>query len=333
MRADLNSLLNTIEANEIIAPEDVLSLRRIVFDDNKISIVEADKIFALNDVISQKCAEWSEFFMEAMTDFVVRQNLPFGYVDETKAAWLIQRISKDGIVETLTELKALVNILKTAKDSPDQLVAFALEQIKAAVLHGDGVIGRGRSLELGKIGAGEVALLKDVLYACGGDNHIGITRNEAEVLFDLNDACSDQDNDDSWTDLFVKGITNYLMFLTSYETPDRAEILRREQWLHSDSSMNFGSLKFKDIGAEIFGFFKGSSPEDTQLSEDEAEYRADVNAAEAIDAQEAKWLVSRIGTDGRFDKNEKALMAYLEQESPYLHVSLQNLLDQTRNAA
>lgn len=323
MAAILTAALSDLQGKDTLTDEDVLRLRKAVFDDGVVSIAEADKIFEIANGASQKCEAFGEFFMEVMTDFLVRQSLPYGYIDEANASWFIQRVSKDGLVESLTELKAMINILKTARSSSRRLVDFALAQVKEAVLNGQGVIGRGRALEAGRITAVDVEMLRQVMYACGGDDHIAITRAEAEVLFDLNDATRFANNDPEWQDLFVKGIANYLMFLSTYTTPSRDEVLRREKWLTSRGDLSLGSmirnLKFKDI-ADAFTGGKAKNDEEDILSQQ-------IKIAEHIDPQEAEWLKSRIGRDGQFDENEKALMTFLQEESPYLHVTLEPLLN------
>ena len=328
MATHLSQILGRLSGAEQLTDDDVLALRRAIYEDGAISISEADGLFKLSDSVRVKPEGFGEFFMEAMTDFLVRQTLPYGYVDDANSTWLITRISKDGIVETMTELRLLVNVLKTATDSTDRLVGFALAQIKHGVLHGSGVIGRGRQLEAGKITAVDVDLLRNVIYACGGDRHIAVSRTEAEVLFDLNDATREADNAPEWQDLFVKAIANYLMYLSTYETADREEALRRERWMNSRGALTLGGmlkkLKFKDVMAEFSG--KADKEKAEHESRMASAQNAAVRRAENIDPEEAAWLSSRIGRDGDFDANEKALMAFLEAESPFLHISLKPLL-------
>lgn len=58
----------------------------------------------------------------------------------------------------------------------------------------------------GIIDANEVKELESVLFADGI-----IDKEEAKLLFELNDAVSGKDNDSSWSDLFVKAITSYVL--------------------------------------------------------------------------------------------------------------------------
>lgn len=324
MIQSLNDLLSRLEAARAVTEADILNLRRGVFGDGVVSVVEADAIFRLNDPSVSRAAGWSDFFMEAITDFVVRQTAPVGYVDEGNARWLIAHIARDNRVETMSELRTLVNILKTATDSSDTLVSFALDQVKYAVLEGSGVIGRGRTLKPGVIGDAEVSLLRAVLFACGGEGHISITRTEADILFDINDAVRDADNHESWTLLFRQGIANHLMFISTHNAPSRDEALAREAFLKAPTEIR----TFSGLSASgIVGGFKSVFGGDKKAAQDE-QWAQNARAAQAekITADEAAWLKARIGRDGNFDKNERALMTWLEEECPSVHEILQPLL-------
>ncbi len=61
-------------------------------------------------------------------------------------------------------------------------------------------------LEDGVIDAGEVKDLEQILFADGK-----IDTEEAEMLFELNNAVSGKDNHDSWESLFIKAISGYLL--------------------------------------------------------------------------------------------------------------------------
>ena len=69
-----------------------------------------------------------------------------------------------------------------------------LEQLKSEILE-DGVID-----------AAEVKEIEAVIYADGK-----IDQEEADFLFDLNDATSGKGNDSSWQDIFVKALTSFVL--------------------------------------------------------------------------------------------------------------------------
>ena len=70
----------------------------------------------------------------------------------------------------------------------------SLEQLKNEIL-ADGIID-----------ASEVKEIREVIYADGK-----IDQEEADFLFDLNDAVSGKNNDPSWKELFVKAIASFVL--------------------------------------------------------------------------------------------------------------------------
>ena len=82
MTAPFLSLAAELKAKAALAPSDILSLRRIAWPDGRIDPAEAEAIFDLHEGLKSADREWVVFFVEAMSDYVVRQTKPAGYVDE-----------------------------------------------------------------------------------------------------------------------------------------------------------------------------------------------------------------------------------------------------------
>lgn len=326
---ELNLNLDELLAQGAVRAEDVLKLRRDFYPDGRISPAEAEALFTINRACPEQDVEWSDFFCEVLTDFVVHQALPQGYVTAENADWLIDRISEDGIVQTMTELETLVRIIDAARWAPEKLVRFALEQVKHAVVEGTGPLRAGTHLEPGRISEGETALVRRILYAMGGQGNIGITRAEAEALFDINDATAGGSDDPAWSDLFVKAIANYLMSTSGYSVPSREDALHQEQWLEEQGELSPGSFLSNMASggfSRIFSVYKEQSWEEKALERIEQQ-RIAMITSESVTEPEATWLVERLNRDGRLHDNEKALVAFLKETSPSLHESLQPLLD------
>lgn len=183
---------------------DLRALRQVFYEDGIVTAEEAALLFDINDACREQPADWADFFVEAITDYLVFQERPQGYLTADNAHWLIERISRDGRVDSKTELELLVNVLDKARWAPVSLVKFALEQVKAAVIYGDGPLRNGKSLAPGIITEGEVDLLRRMIYAFGGDGHVAVTRAEADVLFDIDEAVADQKPNPVWTDFFAR---------------------------------------------------------------------------------------------------------------------------------
>jgi hypothetical protein len=323
----IRDVVADVMASKRVTAGDVTELRRAIYLDGAAEAGEVERLFAIDEAANERDPAWVELFVEAVTDCLVEQMRPQGYVDEANADWLMERISRDGVVKTESELELLVKVLERAKTSPERLVAYALNQVKKAVVDGQGPLARGGTLTRGKIGRAEVELIRRMIYAFGGDGNVAITRSEADVLFEINDATVEADNDPAWSDLFVKAIANFMMAASGYAVPTRQEAIRREAWLDSPSG-GVGEFFSRMAAGGLRGVLDAYRRPGTEgaWAERNAETKAAIAAAEVVTAEEAEWLARRIGRDGTFHANEKALLRFVRDEGPSVHPSLKSLI-------
>lgn len=324
-----------LQGQSRITDEDVIRFRREVFEDMIVSRAEAEGVFALNNAVEETSKAWNDFFVEVMVDYCVNQAKPQGYVSENNADWLVAQITKDGRLDTNSELELVIKIIERAHEVPTLFAAFALEQVGAAVIEGNGALLCNNELKAGVIGAPEANLLRRVLYGVGAEGRLAVSKEEVEVLFELNDMTVEAENHPEWTDVFIKAVSCHLMSAGGYHAIDRKEVMRREAWL-DDTSVDVAGMLSKTLSSvgDIMkgGLFGGAMQSGSDIMDNAWEARNEALEAEGqrnsiVDERESHWLVERIGRDGVLHENEKALIAYLKQESPSLHSSLQPLLD------
>jgi hypothetical protein len=99
---------------------DVAALRRDIFADGVINRDEAIALFALERANFAKCAEWTQFFVEAVTDHVVWQSRPTGVVNAEQAEWLI---AESDVTNSINAFAVLVNVLAEAHRLPQWFLA------------------------------------------------------------------------------------------------------------------------------------------------------------------------------------------------------------------
>jgi hypothetical protein len=323
-----NQEVKAILARGRISADDVLRLRKQVFLKGVVTAGDAESVFHLNDKLAARAdASWPPFFVEALVDYVVTQAEPSGYISQENADWLVHRISRSGHVDNACELELLVKALERAKSSPVSLVQFALLQVKEGVLKGDGYIGHNRKLEPGVVGEPDVEFVRRILYAFGGDGNIAITRQEAEILFDINDATSEADNHPAWSDLFVKALANFLMAASGYQVPTRQEALRREAWLDTPTAGVGGFMSQMlagSLGAIWEAYAHGTI--DGEPRKPVSSGGLTIGFEPRISAAEADWAARRMGRDG-LHENEMALINFLKSKHAHLHPKLVPILD------
>ena len=240
-------LIANMKASDAMTDTQLLELRRAFGADMEIDGREADVIFEL-DKLATKPDGWADYFTLILTTYLVHQGQPQGYINDAMAAWLIARIDHDGVVETETELRLLINVLKVAQKPGDRLEAYALRQVLEAVKSGRGYVGQNQ-LNPGVIGQAELRLLRQVFYGVGSAGGMGISKMEAQHIFALNEATKGRDNDPDWQRFFVSAISNHLMMIAAPTPVPAEEVLRRKAWLESDEGIysGFGGLTLSGI--------------------------------------------------------------------------------------
>jgi uncharacterized membrane protein YebE (DUF533 family) len=108
----LEELKKEILADGIIDAKEVAEIRKVLYADGRIDKEEADFLFELNDAVSGKNndASWSALFVEALSNFVLDDDISNGAIDDNEASYLKHQIQGDGQIDD-TE-KALLMHLK-----------------------------------------------------------------------------------------------------------------------------------------------------------------------------------------------------------------------------
>jgi hypothetical protein len=333
-------IISAIIARKTITSTDVAWLRREVFQDGATDDTEAEAIFRLEEECTEKDESWPHLYVDALTDYFVWQTTPRGYVDEAHARYLMQRIVRDNRIESGTELELLCNIMHWAESCPAELAEFVLFAVRESVIEpDDAAYGRGRRPKV--VDPVDVELIKRAIYAPATLGGITVTRLEAEIMFDLNDATVDSENHPSWKQLFVYAVGNHLMFPRPHTPPPAAsEVLRREEWLKErrgtfnllgqvgSESLKLGSGQV-DLGARFRIAMKAmEGPIRERDLEGEAREAQIAYERETIDEEEASWLISRVKRKGVLHENERALLTFIRNTSPNIHASLRPLLNE-----
>lgn len=296
-------------ADGAISAEDILALRRSGWGDGVLQAEEADALFELNDSLTTPTAAWSDFFVEAIGEYVVNGTAPKGYVSEDNAIWLIARIDRDGALDSLTELELLVRVFERGVNAPEALKAYVLDQVEKSVLTGSGPTRRDGDLTPGHVNAAEAAILRRVLFAPAGDGPASVSCREAELLFRLKDATLGAANALEWKSMFVQGVANYLEGVASRTAQlSRERAAELETFVADDSTHVAGFLgRMARSAPSAFGaVFGGKQPERDRMAE--------LRAGEDLTADEQQWLDGKINADGQVDAYEQALIAFLAEK-------------------
>jgi len=320
--------VSEIKARGSIKDADVLQLRRSYYEDGRIGAEEAETILALNDTCPIQDPAWADCFIETITDYIVDQAEPAGYLTAENAAWLRRHIAKDGQIGSTTEFDLLLNVLDTARWVPQSLVRFALEQARDAIISGEGPLRVGKIRGAASVTEADVDRLRRILYSFGGDAHLAITQAEAEVLFEVDAATAAADNHPSWSDLFVKAIASCVMGASGYAAPPRRVALARDAWLARRGELTIEQVLAGMAGGSksLFGGYREQSIEERAIAR-LTQQKIEIITRDSIMPARVTWLAERIGGDGKLTTNARSLLMFLQAESPSIDPLLRELIE------
>ena len=123
--ANLDQLKKDLLADGIIDSDEVKTIKKVIYEDGKIDKDEADFLFELNDAVSGKdnAAEWKDLFVDAITAFVLEDEVSPNEIDDDEAEYLYDQIKGDGQVDDI-ERALLENIKAKAKNFPEILASL-----------------------------------------------------------------------------------------------------------------------------------------------------------------------------------------------------------------
>lgn len=297
-------------ADGTISAEDILALRRAGWGDGRIEPHEAEAIFAIDHRLADPGAEWTDFFVEAIGEYVVNQIEPRGYVTDDNAAWLRAHLDRDGHLHAMSEIALLVRVFEKALSVPQALRDYAVAEIEEAVLTGSGPTRCGGQFAAGTVTAAEAAILRRILFASGGDRPAGVSRGEAESLFRIKDAALGGANAPEWKRLFVQGVGNYLQGFSGSAPLSRDRAAQLEGFMndHSSSVGGFMLRAARSIGGgNRMGVVFGRRQPGPALA-------GLVERAREVTRDEKGWLDAMIDANGVVDEYDQALLEFLAED-------------------
>ena len=123
--ANLDELKKDLLSDGIIDVEEVETIKHKIYEDGKIDREEANFLFELKDAVTGKdnAPEWKELFIDAITAYVLEDEMSPDVIDEDEADYLYEQINGDGQIDD-TERALLENIKAKAKNFPEKLASL-----------------------------------------------------------------------------------------------------------------------------------------------------------------------------------------------------------------
>ncbi|MEL1251862.1 hypothetical protein [Aurantiacibacter gilvus] len=310
MSFEFATIARQAAADRTISDNEVRALRGSGWADGKMTREEAEIVFATQHAIENPSREWSDFFVEAIQNFVLEGTDPKGFASAEEAQWLIAQVEADGKVCSMTELELLVRIIERAQNVPETLKTYVLGVLEREVLEGTGPTRCGGELSDTHISEAECRITRRVVFGQTSDRPAAVSRREAEMLYRIKDATEHKANAPEFKRLFVQGVGNYLMGFASHSSQVSRERMLELEAFVSDTSINIGSFMGQmarsapNAFGMIFGEKQPSAPSRDDL----------VAADEAVTAEEKSWLDGQIDRNGKVDEYDQALLEFIAEE-------------------
>ena len=328
--------LVALPADEGVVPETALQVRRAIYSHDRLTTSDMDLVLDVARKAGRRpCPEWTAVFCDALTDYVVHQNIPCDYIPQDKADWLRASLVQNGGICSRTEFEMLIDVMTHALGVPTSLSTFALSEIKAAIIKGRREAITGEDHPPGVVSKVDVEALRAVLYAAKTGTPGHVTREEAEVLFEIAHATSHAQADPSFDELFARAIGNYLMAINLH-VPAAAEALHFEKWLDEKEDLlgflsrmlhrapTLNSLNVFGSPAEAF---------EADLARQDANDRTLRNESEKITDSEAAWVIAHLTREGELSSAEKRLLQFLGTQAPSIAPPLRAVIDKANMTA
>lgn len=287
----LKFLAARIAADGVVSEEEAIALRQKVFPDGVVSRDEAEALLRLNDRVRGEGAGWSAVFVEALTDHLLGADVGETHLSDDAANWLQRAVLADGVLKRDTEVALLVKVLERAASTPDGFHGFVRDRMFQLLT----------APPPANLGEADVALIRNVLFAQGGDGSIAVSREEAEWLFAIDTATDGGDHHPSWRTLFVQAILNHLLAAAAPALLSRATALHR---------IEIAGRAPKTLQGRVAAFFEKlghTSPERAMTRYWEGRVAAFAEA-ERLTVSEIAWVTARARADARVTANEKAVL-------------------------
>ena len=112
----LDQFARHVAQSGTVMAEDIAELRRAIYQDGVVSRQEGEALFEIERARTAHSDAWSELFVEALTDYAIKQEPPEGYLSEDTTTWITGEISKRKTPSTDAKVELVINIIEKARE-------------------------------------------------------------------------------------------------------------------------------------------------------------------------------------------------------------------------
>jgi hypothetical protein len=296
---------------------DTAALRRSIYSKEKADRADLSQLIALGAEAGDD-PSYLTLVADVGRDALDLDVDPRGYVSDADAQWLIAQLGDGGGLTCRAEFETLKAVIGHAVNVPPSLSAFAVGEVKRAILSGHrGPAGADHAA--GVVTSADVEALRLFVFAPNAGAALHVDRATAEALFDIAHATAGAANAAEFADFFARAVGNYLIGAV-FLTPDsREEELRLERELDKPApglGEFLSQMAHIPTVSNILDALRSDRSEAADIvREENAETDDRLDAAASVDADEGQWIVAHLTRPGDLTSAEKRLLAFLRDEA------------------
>ncbi len=298
-----------------VAPE---TLRSRIYA--KPRVCRADLSQLLRGAGGDSLPAYAQLAADVAVDLLVNQADPPKYVAAADADWLIGELCA-GNLAYRARIKLLTEVFHYAVSVPPELIGACVNEIEKAIV--TGCAGH----PPGGVDEQDTAALRVAVFAAADGGALHVSRESAEALFRIAHAAKAVDP--SFEDFFAKAVGNYLMGIAFRWTPSAAAEREKERWLN-EKPRGFAAFLSNMFGGAVAGVDAATTLEadGCRLQEENAADEREVAVASEIDDSETNWLLAQLFRPGALTPGERALLAFLQRETPSLPAAVRERISE-----
>ena len=122
-----------IAGKDNLVPQDIAVLKDVAVPMGVQCEADIVALLAINNSCRNKCPEWTGYFVDSIAAFLLKRLPPEGLVDDAKAGIVQRLFSTRGLIRSAEELALVLALLERSQVVPENLAAFALDQLRLAL--------------------------------------------------------------------------------------------------------------------------------------------------------------------------------------------------------
>lgn len=131
----LSLLLAALKRKPVITDHDIRELRHALYDEAPIDRRLAAEIFHTNRILPIHSDAWTEFYLEALSDFFLEQDANSPILRAPSEALLLGWLGDDVMIDDRAERRLVQRLLLRAEDVSERFESYVLDAIGETLLH------------------------------------------------------------------------------------------------------------------------------------------------------------------------------------------------------